>query len=75
MAAESAAAGPGSVTAEAVTFNGGSYLKITNANTGATAFIQATGSDETYEILFTNGINGEVIPTYQVTGTEITKKA
>ncbi|MBQ7516485.1 MAG: hypothetical protein IJS96_09405 [Schwartzia sp.] len=61
----------GSVTAETVTMNGGSYLRLT-ANTGASLFIESVGS-ETYEVLFTDGVNGDVTARYEVTGTEFRK--
>jgi len=63
----------GSVVATKTTLNGGNYLQIQNKNTGATAFLQDSGS-ATYQVLFTDGINGAVTTTYEVTGTDIVKK-
>ena len=63
----------GSVTAEVVSLTGGNFLRVTNANTGAQAFIESSQNDETYDVYFTNGINGDVTSHYQVTGTTMKK--
>ncbi len=62
----------GSVTAETTTLNGASYLLLTAAATGAQIFLQDAGS-ETYEVLFTDGVNDAMTAKYEVTGTEFRK--
>ncbi|MBQ7515402.1 MAG: hypothetical protein IJS96_03895, partial [Schwartzia sp.] len=59
------------ITAATTTLNGGSYLSLTT-NTGAQLFIESAGS-ETYEVLFTEGVNGATTARYEVTGTEFRK--
>ncbi len=63
----------GTVTAETVTMNGGNYLRLTNGTTGAQLFIESTTNGESYEVCFTDGVNGATTAKYKVTGTEFRK--